>query len=110
MRVSIGVMCLVACLVTSEVPRVAAGSSAWTSLGPGGGLITALAIDPTAPTTLYAGTLGGGVFHSTDGGGSWTAINAGLTNLFISALAMTPATLYAGTGASVFAMPIVASC
>src|SRR5256885_12494843 len=35
-------------------------------------------IDPTTPTTLYAGTYGG-VFKSTDGGGSWSAANVGLS-------------------------------
>src|SRR6266568_1141280 len=34
-------------------------------------MITALAVDPLTPTTLYAGTQGGGVFNSTDGGTSW---------------------------------------
>ena len=62
--------------------------------------VRALAIDPAAPSTLYAGTWGGGVFKSTNSGGTWTAINAGLTDPFISALAIdpsAPATLYAGT-------------
>jgi len=60
-----------------------------------GVLISALAIDPLTPTTLYAGTPGG-VFKSTDGGTSWSA--SGLVN--ISALAidpLTPTTLYAGS-------------
>ena len=43
--------------------------------------VESLAIDPTNPSTLYAGTRsGGGVFKSTDGGGSWTAVNNGLTS------------------------------
>ena len=42
--------------------------------------VYALAIDPLTPTTLYAGTYGGGVFKSTDGGASWSAVNTGLTN------------------------------
>ena len=41
-------------------------------------VIAALAIDPSTPTTLYAGTSGGGVFKSTDGGGSWRAVNDGM--------------------------------
>src|SRR5436190_1676610 len=71
--------------------------------------IPALAIDPTTPSTLYAGTItldaanmftGGGVFQSTDGGGSWSAVSSGLTNTGVEALAIdptTPSTLYAGT-------------
>jgi len=53
------------------------GVNVWTSLGPEGGNIGALAIHPVTPQTLYAGT-GGGVFKSTDGGGTWTAMNGGL--------------------------------
>ncbi|SRR6266487_427784 len=50
--------------------------------------ITALAVDPLTPTTLYAGTQGGGVFKSTDGGTSWSP--TGLTNAIVSALAINP--------------------
>ena len=41
----------------------------WTSIGPYGGDVHVLALDPRTPTILYAGTEGGGVFKSTDGGG-----------------------------------------
>ena len=64
--------------------------------------VTALAINPQTPDTLYAGTDGGGVFKSTDGGTNWTAMNNGLTNPAINALAInpqTPDTLYAGVNA-----------
>jgi len=74
------------------------GSNVWTSIGPGGS-IRALAIDPATPTTLYAGVSGGGVFKSTNGGESWSAINTGL-DPYVEALAIdpaTPTTLYAGT-------------
>ena len=69
--------------------------------GPPGGAVRALAIDPSTPTTVYAGVYyGGGVFKSTNGGTSWTAVNSGLPNTYINTLAIdpfTPATLYAGT-------------
>jgi len=39
--------------------------------------VSVLVIDPKSPTTLYAGTTGGGVFKSTDGGGTWSASNTG---------------------------------
>src|SRR2546426_828887 len=58
------------------------------------------------PPALYAGTSGGGVFKSTNEGGSWSAVNTGLNNTSIFALAIdpaAPATLYAGTdGGGVF--------
>lgn len=81
-----------------------AGVNTWTTNGPEGGDIGALAIDPRNPATLYAGTSGGGVFKSTNGGGSWTAINTGLISDDVRALAIdpsTPATLYAA-GSGVF--------
>ena len=62
--------------------------------------VYALAINPQTPDTLYAGTDGGGVFKSTNGGTNWTAMNTGLTNTNVHALAInpqTPETLYAGT-------------
>ena len=66
--------------------------------------MNALAIDPSAPATLYAGT-DSGVFKSTNAGGNWTAINTGLTNTCVLALVIdpsAPATLYAGTLGGVF--------
>ncbi len=70
--------------------------------------VRALAIDPATPSTVYAagttdyqvGTSGGGVFKSTDGGATWIAANTGLTDTYVTSLAInpaTPATLYAGT-------------
>jgi hypothetical protein len=40
-------------------------------------IVSALAVDPAAPTTLYAGTRNG-VFKSTNGGESWEAVHTGL--------------------------------
>ena len=68
--------------------------------GPEGGKIQALAINPVNTNTLYAGTGGGGVFKSTDGGDTWDDVNTGLTGFFVQCLAIntnTPSTLYAGT-------------
>jgi hypothetical protein len=62
--------------------------------------VQALVIDPVTPTTLYAGTAGGGVYKSTDGGASWSALNNGLADIDVEALAIdpvTPSIIYAGT-------------
>ena len=70
--------------------------------GPEGGTVQALEIDPSSNTTLYAGTESGGVYKSTDGGDTWTAVNNGLTNLNVQDLAIDPdvnTTVYAGTRA-----------
>jgi hypothetical protein len=70
------------------------------------GDVRALVLDPTNPSTAYAGTNGSGVFVSSDAGLSWSPSNAGLTNLSIRALAIDPvlpSVLYAGTdGGGVF--------
>ncbi len=82
----------------------------WAGFGVTAGLVntnlTSLAIDPVIPSTLYAGTTGGGVFKSPNNGESWTPVNNGITsvNPVISSLAIdptSPTTLYAsapGTG------------
>lgn len=49
------------------------GVNNWTRVGPDGGQVYALAIDPLAPTTLWAGTPAG-VFKSTDAGGHWANV------------------------------------
>lgn len=71
----------------------------FTSLWSKGDVFT-LVIDPTAPTTLYAGTETQGVFKSIDGGFHWAPINTGLINVRIGALLidpLQPTTLYSGT-------------
>ena len=45
------------------------------------------------------------MFKSTNGGADWSAVNIGLTNYYVYALAIdpaTPSTLYAGTDGGVF--------
>src|SRR6185369_7984430 len=62
--------------------------------------IRALAIDPNNSDTIYAGSDWEGVFKSTNGGGSWSQINSGLTSPYVYALAIDPttsSTIYAGT-------------
>jgi photosystem II stability/assembly factor-like uncharacterized protein len=66
-------------LTTSQAGTASAGINVWTSIGPEGGTISSLAIDPKTPTTFYAGTDGGGVFKSTNGGAKWGAVNTNLT-------------------------------
>ena len=99
---------LLVLLSISQAGVVSAGINVWTTNGPLGGTIRALAIDPAVPTTLYAGTETGAVFKTTNGGGNWTPVNTGLTQKNIWALGIdpaTPATLYAGTNSGcVFAI------
>src|SRR5512139_2580659 len=85
-----------------NISTASAGNSIWTTMGPEGLTVLALAIDPFTPSILYAGTDGSGLFKSTDGGETWNAANSGLldADLRFTALAIdpdTPATLYAGS-------------
>jgi hypothetical protein len=81
--------------------QASAATGVWSPIGPMGGVITAIAIDRSAPRTVYTGTETGLVFKSLDGGGSWMEISSGLPNVSpVSALAIdpaAPATLYAGS-------------
>ena len=49
--------------------------------------VTSLAIDPIVPATIYAAT-GIGLFKSTNAGENWIAINQGLTNTDVHAIAI----------------------
>ena len=65
---------LVLGFLTAGVGQASAGDNVWTSLGPEGGPIQALAVSPTAGT-VFAGTQGAGVFRSTDGAATWARVN-----------------------------------
>src|SRR5262245_27067741 len=94
----------VACCFAAVLgPAVAPAGVVWTSNGPNGGTVSALAAHPTTPT-FYAATNGGGFFRSVDAGESWASISAGfpVSNFTMTGLTvdpLNPARLYA-TGAS----------
>ena len=77
----------------------------WIERGPGnvGGRTRGFILDPNDQTanTWFAGSVGGGVWKTTDAGDSWECITSDWPNLSIGALAMTEAdhnVIYAGTG------------
>jgi hypothetical protein len=85
----------------SQVFKSTDGGAGWSASGLIN-VVSALAIDPLTPTTLYAGTYDA-MYKSTDGGASWNA--TGLTGVVLEALAidpLTPTTLYAGTYGAVY--------
>jgi len=60
-----------------------------------------LALDPQSSSTLYVAAIGSGVFKSTDGGASWTAVNSGLPTIYLTVNTLVvdpqnPRTVYAG--------------
>src|SRR5262249_9161860 len=70
------------------------------SLGP-----RAIVLDPANPDVLYVGTYEVGVYRSTDGARSrkFRAVNNGITDLHVRALAATTGAVYAGTdGGGIF--------
>jgi len=72
--------------------------------GPYGGDIRALAINNVSGH-IFVGTDGGGIFRSTNNGDSWTAVNTGLTETYVFALAINSSGhIFAGTfyGGGVF--------
>ena len=96
----LGALFCLSIMLTS--PSLHAAGRIWRSINDGfyGGSIRALAIDPSVPQMVYAGT-GGGVFKSTDGGGHWSRASIGLISPYINALVIdvsSPQTVYAGSG------------
>jgi hypothetical protein len=80
------------------LPMIGYSSTTW--LGPYGGTIIAVAVDPTNPNIVYAGTFGAGVYKSIDGGQIWSSSSEDIANLEIYSLAIDPKNpliLYAGT-------------
>jgi photosystem II stability/assembly factor-like uncharacterized protein len=69
-------------------------------------LITALAVDPSHPTTVYAATYGNGLFQSADGAATWTSVGSGMRSAYVWGVLIPPgqsSTVLAGTaGAGVY--------
>jgi photosystem II stability/assembly factor-like uncharacterized protein len=81
--------------------------SSWTSRGPQniGGRTRALVIHPSNRNILWAGSVSGGIWKSTNAGTNWAPLNDFLPNLAANCLAISPAdpnTLYCGTGEGYF--------
>jgi hypothetical protein len=104
--------------------RSSDGGASWLSINSGltGVEVSALAMDPANAGTLYSSSSehappssSSGVFKTTNSGGSWAAINSGLTNLDVNTMAIdsaSPAALYAGTDQGVFVLraPLSTPC
>src|SRR5205823_14864867 len=74
----------------------------WSRTGPGlpdSGFVVSLAIAPSEPQILYAGTRNG-LARTDDGGAAWAEVDTGLTDRYVEAIAVDPtdpAVVYAGT-------------
>lgn len=80
--------------------------SRWRALGPAnvGGRTLAIAFNPQNPSTIWAGSAGGGLWRSTTqgrGASAWEYVSTGHPVLAVSSIAFAPgdsSTLYVGTG------------
>jgi photosystem II stability/assembly factor-like uncharacterized protein len=75
----------------------------WRWLGPGnvGGRIRSLVVYPTKPDTMFAGSVGGGIWKTTNGGARWAPVDDFMAVLSVSSLVINPANpqvMFAGTG------------
>ncbi len=105
--------------ITSNAPNI--NGTSWTPIGPapipngqtqGGpvpvsGRTISIAVHPTNPDIVYAGTAQGGLYRTLDGGTTWTAIFDTALSLAIGAVAIapsSPSTVFVGTGESGFSI------
>jgi uncharacterized protein (DUF2141 family) len=107
----------------SALPAVSALLSVpvWTPIGPDpipngqtgatqlpvSGRVLAIAVDPTDANIVYAGTAGGGLNRTLDGGATWTPLMDSALTSIIGAITIDPTDrniLFVGTGESNFAL------
>lgn len=96
--------------VGSAMFALTGATNGWTALGPGSipglfiastGRVSALAMQPGNNSVVYAGGAQGGVWKTTNGGGTWTPLTDGECSLAIGAIEIdpvNPSIIYAGTG------------
>ena len=81
----------------------AASTISWTSIGPSnvGGRVRSIAIHPNDASTIFAGSVGGGIWKTTNGGASWSPVDDFMANLAVTSIVFVPtnpAVMYAATG------------
>lgn len=95
----------------AQVQRLAknAGASSlglnWTEMGPSnmGGRTRAFIFDRDNPRIMYAGSVSGGIFKSTNAGRSWLPVDDQMSNLAITSMTQTAnGDIYAGTGEDMY--------
>lgn len=90
--------------------RSSDGARTWQPIGPPTQAATSLAVDPTNPRVIYAGTTGGaGVFRSDDGGDSWSRLGSIPGSPNVSQIVVEPSgkIVHAATSSGVFDYEIV---
>lgn len=97
---------MVSAMKSGKGSRMQAEQPQWTQIGPFnvGGRIKSIAVNPIDTSIIYIGAAAGGVWKSTDGGGSWKPIMDFQNSIAMGALAIDPKdpnVIYAGTGEAV---------
>lgn len=87
---------------TATLENAGIGRYGWVERGPAntGGRTRSLVIDPTDPNRMWAGSVGGGLWRSTDGGATWAPVDDFMGNLAVCCMAIhpNPRRIYVGTG------------
>ena len=81
------------------------GAAQWTRAGLEGKIVTAMAVDPSSPSTVYAAAQLDGLWKSMDGGGTWSPARAGETGdaaVFIGVEPLAPSTVWVASNSGVF--------
>ncbi len=82
-------------------------NNSWTWIGPGniGGRTRAIAINPSDPTNILIGSVGGGIWRTFDSGANWQVVDDFMANLAVTSILFKPgdpSTLFAATGEGFF--------
>lgn len=77
----------------------------WEEVGPNnkGSHVRAMAVDGSG--VVWAGSVGGGLWKTTDRGASWAQVSGISDNLAVSSIAVSGSNIYVGTGENVFYEP-----
>ncbi|MDI6804467.1 MAG: FlgD immunoglobulin-like domain containing protein [Bacteroidota bacterium] len=91
----------------SNLQKTGKTAISWLSVGPHnvGGRVRAIAISNVNPEIVYASSVSGGIFKSTNGGSGWFPVSDFAANLAISSIVIDPNDnniIYAGTGEGFF--------
>ncbi len=86
---------------------ISISSVAWTSVGPNNiaGRVRSIAVHPTNPNIIYAGSVSGGIWKSFNSGGTWIPLTDIAPSSVIGCIAIHPSNpniIYAGTGEGYF--------
>ena len=90
-------------LAMAPPPAAGLAIGRWQSLGPGniGGRTRSILIHPQDHATIWAGSVGGGIWRTDNGGQSWAPVDDFMANLAVTSMVMDPQNpnlIYAATG------------